>query len=409
MPLHNKILMTGGGNMRPLLSADMKENNRALVYQYILSKTGRTVTRTEIADHTGISTPTMLKIFDFLERRGIISSNGEERSGERGRRSNLYRFNPNAAFALGAAYDGQMLDISLVNLNYETVLRRSEPVSTDITHLLSELLPDRVAAFTNGFGPILGIGISLPAIVDTVRKSIRHPALAILDAKQSKGNLGDECALLEQNLELPVLLENDVNCAAVAEFRTRELGDDDDFVYLMIGSGLGAGLILEGKLRRGAHYSCGEVGFMVTDHAYSLRAGEPGHMEWELYSYTREQFGVDIVKDGPSTFPHDLVVHMSKELALMIANLANSLDISNFVLGGYVFEKFGFSLIKLVNKRLRELCLHDILVTGAICENASSKGAASLLIDERLDALLSDRTIFGTAENGDTTIQHSPA
>ena len=62
---------------------------------------------------------------------------------------------------------------------------------------------------------------------------------------------------------VPVLLENDVNCAAIAEYRQLGLGEKEDLIYIMLAGGIGAGLVLDGRLRRGGNFSCGEIGYMV--------------------------------------------------------------------------------------------------------------------------------------------------
>lgn len=385
--------------MKPVLSEDMKQQNRSLVYQYIQGKPGQTVTRTELSRNTGISGPTILKIFDFFVSRGLISPNGEQESGEPGRRSSVYRFNPNAAFAVGASYDGQVLELSLVNLNHEVVLHKTSPLQTDLSNLIGKILPDEVPEFTNGFSPLLGIGISLPAVVDTKNRYIKHQAYPALQTRMSKENLAEECAELERRLSMYVLLENDVNCAAIAEYRARGFGSNEDFIYVMLGAGLGAGLILDGKLRRGAHFTCGEIGSMVMDPAFAIQENKSGHMEWEVYRHTLDRFGIDLLEDSPPAFPYDMIRHIAAELSLVIANLANSLDVSTFVMGGFVYEKIGFSLIKLLNQRLKEMCLQDTMVSGPLCKYACANGAASLLIGTAFENLLSDH--FSIDGNGE--------
>ena len=106
------------------LAADMKVQNRLQVYHAIRTTPGQLVTRTKIGRDTGISAPTVLKIFDFLERCGIIVSCGENDSMDPGRKSSLFRFVPDAALAAGVTYDGHLLEMSLVNLNFETVKHR---------------------------------------------------------------------------------------------------------------------------------------------------------------------------------------------------------------------------------------------------------------------------------------------
>ncbi|MDR1130881.1 MAG: ROK family protein, partial [Oscillospiraceae bacterium] len=281
----------------------------------------------------------------------------------------------------------------------EAVLHKTTPLQTDLSKLIGKILPDMVQDFTTGFTPVLGIGLSLPAVVDTKNRHIRHQAYPALQARMSKEDLTEDCAELERRLGLRVLLENDVNCAAVAEYRARGLEAGEDFIYVMLGGGLGAGLILDGKLRRGTHFTCGEIGFMVMDPAFAIQDNKSGYMEWEVYRYTLDRFGIDLLAETPAAFPYELIRHIATGLSLVIANLANSLDVSTFVLGGFVYEKIGFSLLKLLNQRLKEMCLQEIRVSGPLCKDACAKGAASLLIGIAFENLLSDR--FSIDEGGE--------
>lgn len=376
--------------MRPILSADMKEQNRSLVYKYIHDKPGQTVTRTEVSRETGISGPTVLKIFDFFAGRGIIVPGASELSVEPGRKASMFAFRPDCAHAVGASYDGQELELSLVNLNYETVRHERVPIRTDVSRLIGDVLPELAAAFSSGAECVLGIGLSLPAVVDATKNRIRYQAFPALESRMSKEELHIECASLESALGLPVLLENDVNCAAVAEFRALALGEGEDLIYIMLGGGVGAGMVLGGKLRRGSSFACGEIGNMVWDPGYVRPAEGPGYFEWSIYRRSLEQFGVDLLSGGESPAPAELLEHIASELSLSIANLANSLDLSRFVLGGFVCERLGQPLINSVNRRLSSLCIQGACVSPSICPDACSRGAASLLISREVDRLLSD-------------------
>jgi predicted NBD/HSP70 family sugar kinase len=102
-----------------------------------------------------------------------------------------------------------------------------------------------------------GVGIGLPGIVDPARGSVAHAVnLGIGDSVPL-------AALVSAGAgDLPVHLENDLNCAALgaAHLSGRE---DGDLAFLALGTGLAAGLLLDGTLRRGAHRAAGEIGHLV--------------------------------------------------------------------------------------------------------------------------------------------------
>ena len=296
--------------MKAVLSADMKDQNRLLVYQTIQARAGQRVTRTEIKRETGISGTTILKIFEFLEGRGIIRPAGSVDSLEPGRRAGAYCFVPESAYALGASYDGGVLELSLVNLNYETVRHTAVGLRTDVSTLIARELGRRVQELGADRAKVLGLGISLPASVDGARRRISYQAVPGLYGRMSKEDLSAECAALENALGLPVLLENDVNCAAVAEYRARELPEGEDLAYIMLGGGVGAGLILDGALRRGGSFSCGEIAYMVWDGGYTTRSGA-GYLESRIYGRANTDFGADLLSAPGGSIPAALLEHVA--------------------------------------------------------------------------------------------------
>lgn len=376
--------------MKAVISADMKEQNRRVVYEAIRRSDGQSFTRAGISRAAGISGPTVLKIVGFFEERGLIAPCGSSAGGEPGRRASLYRFRPDAACAAGASYDGSALELSLIDLNYRTVRHTRLPLRADFSALIGETLPRELPRFLQGKENVLGVGVSLPAAVDPERRRVSCPAFPAVPSAPEGADLSDACAALEKAAGIPVLLENDVNAAAKAEFRARGMSDGDDLIYLMLGGGVGAGIILDGKLRRGRNFSCGEVGYMVWDPAFRTDRRQSGYLEWQLYRYPLDRFGVDLLSPGDAPLPYALTEHIATQLALAAADLSNSLDVQTFVLGGSVSRRMGFTLTQLVNRKLQALSLNGASVCGPLCEDACSAGAASLALDRRLDRLLED-------------------
>jgi glucokinase len=88
-------------------------------------------------------------------------------------------------------------------------------------------------------------------------------------------------ALVEEWLNVPVFVDNDVNMAAIGEQRFGNAKDAQDFVFLAIGTGIGAGIVLNGKLYRGSTWSAGEIGYMLVPGAAEIpaKSDEPGALE----------------------------------------------------------------------------------------------------------------------------------
>ena len=116
------------------------------------------------------------------------------------------------------------------------------------------------------------VGVGIPGLVDHERGAVKHAVNLRLDGDWLP--LGD---LLRERLGAPVVVENDVNAATLGAVA---MSGADDLVYLSIGTGLAAGLVLEGRLRRGDHGAAGEIGHVPVDPAGALcQCGQRGCLE----------------------------------------------------------------------------------------------------------------------------------
>jgi glucokinase len=160
-------------------------------------------------------------------------------------------------------------------------------------------------------------------------------------------------SLMARELNVPVVVDNDVNMAAIGEQWAGSAKDARDFVFLAIGTGIGAGIVLNGNLHRGSSWAAGEIGYMLLPGAAEMPAmsDEPGALEsmiggegikaqWKkLRSADEVLFNAteifDFALDGD---PHaQKVLHQSATmLAQAIYNMSLILNCPLFVLGGTV-------------------------------------------------------------------------
>ena len=88
-------------------------------------------------------------------------------------------------------------------------------------------------------------------------------------------------ALVEKQLHVPVVVDNDVNMAAIGEQWAGSAKDTKDFVFLAIGTGIGAGIVLNNNLHRGSTWAAGEIGYMLVPGAPEIpeKSDDPGALE----------------------------------------------------------------------------------------------------------------------------------
>lgn len=150
--------------------------------------------------------------------------------------------------------------------------RRQVRTVSDDAVLLEQVL-DLVAELQVEVGPLVGIGVGTPGLVDrrgVLRYAPNLPGVADLDLTGP----------LRQRFGLPVVAENDASCAALAEHHLGAARGTSHAVVITQGTGIGGGIIVEGRLLRGAHGFAGEPGHMLVDvHGPRCACGAPGHWE----------------------------------------------------------------------------------------------------------------------------------
>jgi glucokinase len=163
--------------------------------------------------------------------------------------------------------------------------------------------------------------------------------------------------LLEANLGVPAAVENDVNMAAIAESKIGAGQGVRDFVFLAIGTGIGAGIVLNGSLFHGMNWSAGEIGYLLVPGTSVKPAekGEPGALESLVGGEGIQAQWKSLWLTGRTRLPQDLVATQifdcalegdalaksvlrksAETLAYAIYNLAVLLNCPLFVLGGSV-------------------------------------------------------------------------
>ncbi|MFI6581397.1 ROK family transcriptional regulator [Embleya sp. NPDC050493] len=207
---------------------------------------------------TGLSRPTVADLVERLQSSGLIHDVGESATGRRGPNARLY----------GIVAD--MAHLAALDV-------RSETVSVVIADLLGTRLGDAAAPVDAGDGiqaavdrtialveraardagatRLHSIGIGAPGLIDPTTGELRQvPSLPTWHRSLA--------GALQDRLHTIVRVENETNLAALAERRLGVARDHETFVLMWLANGIGAAVVLDGKLRRGASGGAGELGFL---------------------------------------------------------------------------------------------------------------------------------------------------
>jgi predicted NBD/HSP70 family sugar kinase len=234
---------------------------RALNEQLLLDhiRSSGPYSRADLARVSGLSKPTVSLALANLERAGLVRLAGQ-RTGVPGRTALLYEVRPEAGFVLGLDIGLRYLRGAVADLMGEVRARLSVPVrATTVSGRVAELveLADELCARA---------GITRAAVTQTVVGSpgVYDPQrnLMALTGGLPGWDQPEALAGLRTAFGPALAIENDVDAAALAE-RALGVGQEaDNFAFVHVGSGVGMGLVLGGRLHRGVHGVAGEIAFL---------------------------------------------------------------------------------------------------------------------------------------------------
>lgn len=216
------------------------------------------LTATQLKTLTGLSRPTVADLVERLQGAGLIKVVGETGAERRGPNARLYGIVADRAHLAGLDVRTDSVAVVVADLLGMTLAEATLPIGSDTA--ADDAVEQAVAllertARTAGTAPLHSVGIGAPGLIDPVTGDLRDttglPAWHRRLVRE-----------LQQRLPATVLVENETNLAAVAEHRVGAAQDHDTFVLLWLGHGVGAAVMLDGTLRRGASGGAGEIGFL---------------------------------------------------------------------------------------------------------------------------------------------------
>jgi predicted NBD/HSP70 family sugar kinase len=275
------------------------------------------ISRAEIAHFTGLSKPAVSAAAARLVKRGVLEEVGI-RSGRRGGVATLFQVNPQYGASLAVAIESNAVTVQTRDFagKVRDVLTSELSPDTETDVLIAET-NELLAAARRGLStPILAAAVSIADPFDIAAQSpvvlerSVFPAARINAARDL--NLGDAHR---------VVTDNDVNWATLGEYRQGSLQECKNFVYVYCGQGLGAGLMLDGRLL----HAGGNSDEDLTERLASLGLGTPPRYGLEL-AKAAHLFTAEPISDQASA--------VIDTLALAIANITIVLNPDAVALGG---------------------------------------------------------------------------
>jgi len=359
------------------------------------------ISRAEIARRTGLSRSTVSSLVSELQADGLVIERPEPAAAhgdQGGRPPILLSFDASAGVAVGIDFDHHHVRVAVSDLSSRILAEREQELDTDhAAHegldAAAELVAELLAEAGVDEARVIGAGMCLPG-------PVHRPTGVVGSTAILPGWVGVAAAEeMRRRLELPILVDNDANLAALAEAAFGAGRDAKDLVYLMISSGIGAGLVLNGRLYRGAEGLAGELGHVLVDAEGPVcRCGNRGCLETvagtdALADLLRRSHGdgldgraiVRLARDGDLGCRR-VIADAGRAIGKAAATLVNVLNPELLIVGGDLSDA-GELLLDGVRESLERSALPTAVqaadvVAGSLGDRAEVLGAIALVLSE---------------------------
>ncbi|WP_104821204.1 ROK family protein [Kitasatospora sp. MMS16-BH015] len=393
--------MPGAGAERPWSRQRLRSNNEWLLLARLRSH--GPLSRAQLARDTGLSKPTVSAALAALEEAGLVREAGRF-VPERGRTAVLYEPDPAAGYVLGVDIGRAWLRVAVADLSGQVVARQDAPNRGRTANAVADAVvaAARAAIAAAGLTPdrIVHAVVGSPGVWDERRRSVRFA-----DHLPGWGRRGlvDRIAA---GLETTVTVANDANLAAVGEYAFGAGAGSELFVYALVGTGFGVGVVQDGDVLVGAHGAAGEVGLLPVPPIAPEPLGGPARTLEELVSgdavvriahalglapalTAKEVF--DLARAGDPVAVR-VVAEVAERLGYALAVVCAVLDPDLLVLGGGLGASADL-LLAPVEQALHRLCpLKPALAASRLGEDVVLLGALATALETARPEVFERRT-----------------
>lgn len=372
----------------------------SLVLQLLSNK--QALSRIELSRQTGLTPSAITTIVQKLLHMGLIKETGKQ-SSTGGRRARLLEINSSAGRVLAVDFDHEETTIALSdlggNMTSSTTYRTSSGSAQVMVDSLIQCINSFMMENRLTKGDLKAISISTQGMVDVDSGTVSSP---VSFQWKRPIPLRD---MIESSVGLPVVIEQDARLAAIAESRFGCTKEITDLIYINIGMGIGAGILYEGKIFRGARHGAGEFGHTSVDPTgepclcgnvgcleniasipamalqYRKKLVEAGH---SIGSESSSDYIEALLKKEPiavSVFDNAM-----QFLGQGLVNVVNLFDPKLVIIGGPL-SVLGNEPFAPVSEMVKNSCIHGAsggaeVVVSKLGERVQLLGAVSLVLEK---------------------------
>ncbi|MFI9628427.1 ROK family transcriptional regulator [Streptomyces sp. NPDC052042] len=364
------------------------------------------LTQAEIARTTGLSAATVSNIVRELKEGGTVEVTPTSAGGRRARSVSL---SGDAGIVVGVDFGHTHLRVAVGNLAHQVLAEEAEPLDVDASSEeglgRAQRLVERLIEAT-GIGPdkVIGVGLGVPGPIDVESGTLGSTSIL----PGWKGiNPGEE---LSGRLGVPVHVDNDANLGALGELVWGSGRGVKDLAYIKVADGVGAGLVIDGRVYRGPGGTAGEIGHITLDESGPVcRCGNRGCLETftaarYVLPLLRPGHGPDLTMERMVRLAREgdpgcrrVIVDAGRHIGSGVANLCNLLNPSRVVLGGPLAEA-GELVLGPIRDSVSRYAIPSAarqlsVLPGALGGRAEVLGALALVLSEMGDSTLLESTV----------------
>jgi glucokinase len=334
--------------------------------------------RAELSALSGLSPPTVSAIVKELVEEGWVQSAGGGVS-QGGKPPQLIRLNPDARFVGAIQMNRDKIRIRITNLLgtvfAEEQVKLDESSGAVICAETARRFLELATAQNMDLRLLLGVGVAVPGVVNDQGMVSNAPEFGWYREPIKE--------YLSQHLRQQVVVENDVKLAAVGDAWKRK-SLSDVVVYVHLDRGIGAGILIDGKLFKGSHFAAGEIGNLIVDpdnlgkipFAAFPKAERPGYFEAQ-YGLTALDLSASDVDDAARR--EDWII---RHLAYATVNIIALLDPDTIVFGGRITSRIDNFLGKLLRALSELVEVAPKMYITPLGNDASLVGATRAVIEK---------------------------
>lgn len=368
-----------------------------------LIRVHKAVSRAELSQLTGLSPTATGAIVSSLLEKDYIHETGTGQS-KGGRRPVLLELKPGSYCSVGIDLDVNYINVMLIDITGRVIYENSTEMDSTASFentvtRMERLVKEVVDKYSIDFRKLLGIGISVPGMIDSeTHKVVFAPNLGWEDV--------DIRSHLAGTFNVPVYVENEAMASAICENWVGSCQGINNFVCINIRSGIGAGIFAGGQLYRGAGGSAGEVGHIVVDeNGPRCGCGNYGCLETMASTRRIVENAKKLVRQGIASklnevedvdeitinsiieaaragdeASRNVLLESARYLGIAISNIVNTLNPSKIVIGKE-FVRYADLVMDQIKsvvscKALKSPASKVEIIESEIGEKASTLGAA---------------------------------